>query len=245
MRSRCHRIERPDRQGLLPALAGSGTRRCVLVRRRPGPGAAGWDPSCRGSSTPAPSTEPTPSSIWPEPGSATGAGPRPARRLILGSRVDATASCRTLAGLARAPRRPRRALRPSATTATGADEELTETSRLDTGFQAEVCQAWERPRPRPTRPESGWSICARPSSSPPGAAPSDRQPPLFRAGLGGPARVGEPVVQLDHLGRRGGSHPPCHRGRVAGRSRSTPRPPAPVTNREFTSALGAGLAGLA
>ena len=121
--------------------------------------------------------------------------------VILRSRVDSTTLlCRTLAGLDRPP-----AVLVSAS-AIGyygdrGDEELTETSGPGTGFQAEVCRAWEGA----TADAEGAGIrvvhlrsavvLARHGGA------LGRQLPLFRAGLGGRLGSGRPVVQLDLAAR--------------------------------------------
>jgi uncharacterized protein (TIGR01777 family) len=171
-------------RALLPSLRAGGHETVALVRRAPGPGEAQWEPE-RGEID---------SNALEGAGAVVhlaGAGIgdhrwTPARKdVILRSRVDSTTVvCRALAGL-RSP--PPVLVSASAIGYYGdrGDEELTETSGSGTGFQAEVCRAWEEA----TAPaeQAGVRVVHLRSAvvlSRHGGA-LGRQFPLFRAGLGG------------------------------------------------------------
>ena len=178
-----------------------------------------------------------PSCISPVPASATSAGPAARRREIVSSRVQSTSLlARTLAELSRPPTV---LVSASAVGFYGdrGDEELTEESAPGTGFLAELCRTWEDatgPPPAPAirvvRLRSGVVLSAH------GGALA-RQLPLFRLGVGGrlgsgrqwlswislPDEVGAVLHALDD---------PAWPGAVNATA------PTPVTNRDFTRALG-------
>ncbi len=162
------------------------------------------------------------------------------RREIVSSRVQSTALlARTLVGLHRPP-----TVMVSAS-AVGfygdrGDEELTEASPAGTGFLADVCRAWEDATEpaahgglRVVRLRSGVVVAAH------GGALA-RQLPLFRLGVGGRLGSGRQWLSWISLSDEVGAvlhalDEPALQGPVNATA------PAPVTNRDFTSALGRAL----
>jgi uncharacterized protein len=150
-----------------------------------------------------------------------------------------TLLARTLAGLARPP-----TVMVSAS-AVGyygdrGDEELTEQSSPGSGFLAEVCTAWEdatepaqRAGVRVVRLRSGVVLSAH------GGALA-RQLPLFRLGIGGRLGSGRQWLSWISLPDEVGAvlhalDTPALEGALNATA------PAPVTNRDFTRALGRAL----
>jgi hypothetical protein len=221
------------------AFAGDGHEVVPLVRRPTGPGEARWDPAA--GTIDAGALRGAEAVIHL---AGAGIGDRrwtPARKdAILRSRVQSTALlCRTIAGLDRPP--------PVLVSASaigyygdGGDEELTETSPPGLGFQAEVCRAWEAA----TAPAEGAGVrvvhlrSAVVLSRHGGALA--RQLPLFRAGLGG--RLGDGhqwfswITLRDEVGVIARAIDDT--SLVGAVNASAPEP---VTNREFSVALGRAL----
>jgi len=162
------------------------------------------------------------------------------RREIVASRVDSTTLlARTLARLERPPEV---LVSASAVGWYGdrGDEELTEDSGPGTGFLAELCRSWEDATAeaaaagrRVVRLRSGVVLSAR------GGALA-RQLPLFRLGLGGRLGDGRQWLSWISLDDEVGAilHAIGDRS-LHGAVNATA--PAPVTNRDFTAALGAAL----
>ena len=171
-------------QALVSRLTALGHETVVLVRRTPGRGEARWDPSSGQIDAEALAGA---GAVVHLAGAGIGDSRwTPARKeIILRSRLDSTTLVSTtLAAMAEPP-----AVLVSAS-AIGyygdrGNEELTETSGPGTGFQAEVCRAWEEA----TAPAEAAGIrvvhlrSAVVLSARGGAL--KRQLPLFRAGLGG------------------------------------------------------------
>jgi uncharacterized protein len=221
---------------LVPALRAGGHETVVLVRRAAGPGEARWDPSAG---------EIDPGALAGVDAvvhlAGAGIGDKrwsPARKdLILGSRVDSTRLLgRSLAALDHPP-----AVLVSAS-AIGyygdrGDEELTETSGPGTGFQAEVCGAWEAATSEAEA--AGIRVVHLRTAvvlSRHGGALA-RQLPLFRAGLGG--RLGSGDQWFSWISARDEVGAILHvigDGSLSGAVNASA--PAPVTNRDFTRVLG-------
>lgn len=226
-------------RALLPALEAAGHETTALVRRSPGAGEARWDPSAGRI----------------DAGALDGAGAvvhlagagigdqrwTPARReVILRSRVDTTRLLSdTLAGLGRPP-----AVLVSASAVgyygdRGA-EELTEASGPGTGFQAEVCRAWEEATAGAEA--AGVRVVHLRSAvvlDPDGGA-LRRQLPLFRFGLGG--RLGSGAQWFSWISRRDEVGAILHalaETALAGPVNASA--PGPVTNREYTRLLARAL----
>jgi uncharacterized protein (TIGR01777 family) len=226
-------------QALLARLADDGHDTCALVRHRPGAGEAQWDPG--GGHIDSGVFDGADAVVHLAGAGIGDSRWTPSRRaVILSSRVESTTLlCRTLAALADPP--------PVLVSASAigyygdrGDEELTEASASGSGFQAEVCRAWEASTKeaeaagvRVVHLRSAVVLSRR------GGA-LRRQLPLFRAGLGGRLGSGsqwfswisledEVDVILHVLGDNSVT------GAVNGAA------PAPVTNRDFTQALGRAL----
>jgi len=226
-------------QALLGALGAAGHDTAVLVRRQPGPGEALWDPAAGTIDT----------GVFDGAGAVVhlagaGIGDKrwtPERKdVILGSRVASTTLLsRTLAGLGGPP--------PVLVSASAigyygdrGDEELTETSGPGSGFQAEVCGAWEAATA--DAEGAGIRVVHLRSAvvlSPRGGA-LQRQLPLFRAGLGGRLGSGRQWFSWISLPDEiGAVMHVIGEPSIAGAVNASA--PAPVTNREFTAALGRAL----
>jgi hypothetical protein len=129
-------------RALLRALLSAGHETTVLVRRAAGPGEARWDPA---AATIEPAALEGAGAVVHLAGAGIGDSRWSAARkeIILRSRLDSTTLlARTLAALENPP-----SVLVSAS-AMGyygdrGDEELTEASGPGSGFQAEVCRAWE------------------------------------------------------------------------------------------------------
>lgn len=226
-------------QAIVTALRARGDEVTTLVRRAPSAGEAAWDPPA--GSIDAGAIDGADAVVH-----LAGAGigdkrwSAVRRHEIVASRVQSTALlARTLAELSRPP-----AVMVSAS-AVGyygdrGDEILTEDSDPGSGFLADVCRAWEHAAEpavaagvRVVALRSGVVLSAH------GGALA-RQLPLFRAGVGGRLGSGrqwlswislddEVAVILRAL------DDPSLQGPVNATA------PAPVTNREFTRALGRAL----
>jgi hypothetical protein len=221
---------------LLPALHASGHETVVLVRRPAGPGEARWNPSVG---------EIDPGAFLGVDAvvhlAGAGIGDRrwsAARKdLILRSRVDST----TLVGrsLAALDHPPAVLVSASAIGYYGdrGDEELTEASGPGTGFQAEVCRAWEEATSEAEA--AGIRVVHLRSAvvlSRHGGALA-RQLPLFRAGLGG--RLGSGKQWFSWISARDEVGAILHvigDSSLAGAVNASA--PAPVTNREYTLVVG-------
>ncbi len=226
-------------QAVVSALRARGDEVTPLVRRTPRPDEAAWDPPA--GSIDAGAIDGADAVVH-----LAGAGigdkrwSAARRHEIVSSRVQSTALlARTLGGLNRPPTV---LVSASAVGYYGdrGDEELTEDSDPGSGFLAEVCRAWEDA----TQPAShaGVRVVTLRSGvvlSAHGGALA-RQLPLFRAGVGGRLGTGrqwlswisladEVTVVLRAL------DDPSLEGPVNATA------PVPVTNREFTRALGRAL----
>jgi uncharacterized protein (TIGR01777 family) len=210
-----------------------------LVRRAPGPGEAQWEPES--GSIDADALEGADALV-----NLGGAGigdkrwSAPRRREIVSSRVQATSLlARTLAGLDHAPTV---LVSASAVGYYGdrGDEELTEDSAPGRGFLADVCRDWEdatgpaaEAGVRVVRLRSGVVLSAH------GGALA-RQLPLFRLGVGG--RLGDGRQWLSWISLSDEVRAILHvldQPSVQGPVNATA--PEPVTNRDFTRALGRAL----
>jgi uncharacterized protein (TIGR01777 family) len=223
-------------QALLPALRAGGHETVVLVRRPSGPGEARWDPA-EGEIDPG-ALAGTDAVVHLAGAGIGDSRWSPARKeLILRSRVDSTRLLgRSLAALDRPP-----AVLVSAS-AIGyygdrGDEELTETSGPGTGFQAEVCQAWEGATS--DAEAAGIRVVHLRTAvvlSRHGGALA-RQLPLFRAGLGG--RLGSGHQWFSWISARDEVGAILHvLGDSSVRGAVNASAPSPVTNREYTLVLG-------
>jgi len=222
-------------------LSGAGHEVARLVRRLPAPGekAVRWDPA-KGE-TDAAGLEGFDAVIHLA-GENVGAGRwTPGRKAaIRDSRVNGTRLlCEALAGLARPPKA---LVCASAVGYYGdrGEETLTEGSPPGAGYLAGVCREWEAASAPAER--KGIRVVALRFGmvlSPKGGALA-RMLPLFRAGLGGVIGRGRQYVSwvaLDDL-----PHILLHalqRGDLSGPVNAVA--PRPVTNREFTEALGKAL----
>ena len=168
------------------------------------------------------------------------------RREILASRVGSTDLIARLA--ARLDPRPGVLVSASAVGYYGdrGDEVLTEESTPGEGFLADVCRAWESATAPGRRRPAGRAPADRHRPRPHGGALA-RQLPIFRLGLGGRLGSGRQYLSWitldDHVSivRRA-----LDDDRLVGPVNATA--PSPVTNAEFTRALGRALhrpAGLA
>lgn len=227
--------------GVMTVLSAAGHEVVRLVRRVPAPGekAVRWDPEKREAD--AAGLEGF-DAVLHLAGENVGSGRWNASRkaAIRDSRVNGTRFlCDTLAGL---DRPPKTIVCASAIGIYGdrGEEPLTEESPPGTGFLAEVCREWEAASAPASR--KGIRVVALRIGmvlSPKGGALA-RMLPLFRAGLGGVIGGGRQYVSwvarddlsliLLHALRRGDLDGPVNA--VA---------PRPVTNREFTEALGKAL----
>ena len=232
--------ERADRLGAPPRWRPTATTSLRLVRPAPGRRPTPWPGTPRAApSTPPASTASTPWSTWPEPASATSAGPTPASRRSWRA-APAAPGCWP----ARSPRStPRRRCwcraRPSASTATGATRSSPRTSGPGGGFLAErrrrlgsrpaapaaaPASARRRSHRHRARTGAGCSArCCRRSASGGRAFGSGRQWMSW-------ITLADEVAAIGHL---------LDHGDVAGPVNLTS--PQPVTNRDFAAALGRAL----
>ena len=226
-------------QAVVTAVRARGDEVTPLVRRTPRPGEAAWDPPAGSIDAGAIAGADAVVHL-----AGAGIGDRrwsaARRHEIVSSRVQSTALlARTLGGLNRPP-----AVLVSAS-AVGyygdrGDEELTEDSEPGSGFLAEVCRAWEdgaQPAVaagvRLVALRSGVVLSAH------GGALA-RQLPLFRAGVGGRLGSGRQWLSWISLADEvavilRALDDPSLQGPLNATA------PAPVTNRDFTRALGRAL----
>ncbi|MBP2678211.1 MAG: uncharacterized protein H6Q82_1276 [Deltaproteobacteria bacterium] len=223
------------------SLSAAGHEVVRLVRRDPAPGekAVRWDPERR--EVDAAGLEGLDAAVHlAGENIASGRWNAARKAAIRDSRVNGTRLlCETLAGLARPPKT---LVCASAVGYYGdrGEESLTEGIPHGTGFLAEVCREWEEAS-APAARKGIRVVTLRIGMvlSPKGGALA-RMLPLFRAGLGGVIGGGRQYVSwvalddlpdiLLHALRRGDLSGPVNA--VA---------PRPVTNREFTEALGKAL----
>ncbi len=227
---------------LRQALAARGAEILQLVRRNPAAhGQLQWNPAA------APAFQDTASLAGLHAaihlGGASVAGHRwtPAwKREIRSSRVDSTRALAT--ALAALPQRPQALLVASATGIYGnrGDQLLDESSTPGKGFLAEVCQEWE--------------AAAQPAAAAgirvvhlrfgvvldPGAGALAKMLPIFRLGLGGPLGSGRQWMSWISLADAVAAilfalETPAVNGPI------NLTAPEPITNAEFTHALGRAL----
>jgi uncharacterized protein len=226
-------------RALVEALKEAGHHPVVLVRRPAGPDEATWDPAAgqidRGPLEGA-------DAVVHLAGAGIGDRRWTASRkdIILHSRVDSTT---LLSGaLAALARPPKVLLSASAIGYYGdrGDAELTEESGPGTGFQADVCRAWEQS----TAAAAGAGIrvvhlrSAVVLSTQGGAL--KKQLPLFRAGVGG--RLGSGRQWFSWITLRDEVGAILHAlDNSALNGALNLSAPDPVTNGRFTSALGRAL----
>jgi uncharacterized protein (TIGR01777 family) len=220
-------------------LTAEGHETVVLARRAPGPGEARWDPST--GSIDRDALEGADAVVHL---AGAGIGDRrwtQARKdVILQSRVRSTTL--VCGALARLRRPPSVLVSASAIGYYGdrGDEELTEASGPGSGFQADVCRAWEEATAgaevagiRVVHLRSAVVLSAE------GGA-LGRQLPLFRAGVGG--RLGSGRQWFSWITLRDEIsvilHALSQTALVGAVNASAPNP---VTNREFTRELGRAL----
>ena len=226
-------------KAVVAALRTRGDEVTLLVRRAPGPGEVAWDPPAGSIDASAIGEA---DAVVHLAGAGIGdkrwSGER--RHEIVSSRVQSTALlARTLAALSR---RPAVLVSASAVGYYGdrGDEELTEDSAPGNGFLAEVCRAWEGAAEpagaagvRVVALRSGVVLSAR------GGALA-RQLPLFRAGVGGRLGSGRQWLSWISLADEVAVILRClDDPSLQGPLNATA--PAPVTNKEFTRALGRAL----
>ena len=226
---------------VVTVLSAAGHEVVRLVRRAPGPGekAVRWDPARREIDAAGLEGH---DAVLHLAGENVGSGRWTAARkaAIRDSRVNGTRLlCDALAGLARPPRT---LVCASAVGYYGdrGEETLTEESPPGTGYLAEVCREWEAAA-TPAARKGIRVVTLRIGMvlSPKGGALARILPP-FRAGLGGVIGGGRQYVgwvALDDL-----PHIVLHAlqcGDLSGPVNAVA--PRPVTNREFTGALGKAL----
>lgn len=226
-------------RALVGRLAGQGHRVLKLVRRpTETPDEITWNP---GGGEIAPAAFEQTDAVINLAGEnlATGRWTTKRRAAILRSRVETT---RTLVAAVReAKRRPAVFINASATGIYGdrGEEVLTETSAAGPGFLAGVCRAWEEPLA--AAPAGVRTVALRTGVvlTPQGGALA-KMLPAFRAGVGGRLGGGRQwmswVTLDDLLGIIGHvlTHPEC-----VGPINAVA--PHPVTNADFTAALGRAL----
>ena len=223
---------------VVAVLSAAGHEVVPLVRRAPAPGekAVRWDPVRREIDAAGLEGH---DAVLHLAGENVGSGRWTTARkaAIRDSRVNGThLLCDVLAGLARPPETL------ACASAVGyygdrGEETLTEESPPGTGYLADVCREWEAASGPAAR--KGIRVVAlrigMVLSSKGGALP--RMLPLFRAGLGGVIGTGSQYVSwvaLDDL--PGIFLHAVQRGDLSGPVNAVA--PRPVTNREFTEALG-------
>ncbi len=224
---------------LLDTLRARGDDVIPLVRRTAGPGEARWDPVA--GTIDAGALDGADAVVHL---AGAGLGERrwsAARRTeIMASRVDSTTLlCRTMVTL---DHPPAVLVNASAVGYYGdrGSEELTEASTPGTGFLAEVCRAWEDATTaavdagiRVVRLRSGVVLSAA------GGA-LRRQLPLFRAGAGGRLGHGDQWLSWISLADEAGAIVHVLTDTTLdGAVNATA--PSPVTNRQFTAAVGRAL----
>jgi uncharacterized protein (TIGR01777 family) len=226
-------------RALVTRLTALGHETVVLVRRAPGRGEARWDPS--GGQIDAGALEGA-GAVVHLAGTGIGDSRWTAARkeIILHSRVDSTTLLSTT--LAAMTHPPAVLVSASAIGYYGdrGDEELTEASGPGTGFQAEVCRAWEGAT---TAAESAGIRVVHLRSAvvlSAGGGALARQLPLFRAGLGGTLGSGRQWFSWISLNDEVGVIlRAIEDASLAGAVNASA--PAPVTNRDFTKELGRAL----
>jgi len=224
---------------LLDTLRARGDEAIPLVRRTPGPGEASWDPAA--GTIDAGALDGADAVVHL---AGAGLGERrwsAARRMqIMASRVDSTTLlCHTMATL---DHPPAVLVNASAVGYYGdrGSEALTEASTPGTGFLAEVCRAWEDATAaaaeagiRVVRLRSGVVLSA-------GGGALKRQLPLFRMGVGGRLGHGDQWLSWISLADELGTIVHVLTDTTLdGAVNATA--PSPVTNRQFTAALGRAL----
>ncbi len=224
-------------RALVARLVGQGHRVFKLVRRRAeAPDEIRWDPAA-GECDPKALAEADAVINLAGENLAAGRWTTARREAIVRSRTDTT---RTLvATIGRSAHRPAVFINASATGIYGdrGDEVLTESSAAGTGFLADVCRAWEDPLA--TAAQLGIRTIALRTGvvlTPTGGALA-KMLPAFRCGVGGRLGGGRQWmswITLDDLVGAIGhvlTHPAC-----AGPINAVA--PQPVTNADFTTALG-------
>jgi len=226
---------------VVASLSAAGHEVVRLVRRPPAPGerAVRWDPEKR--KVDAAGLEGLDAVVHlAGENIASGRWNAARKAAIRDSRVNGTRLlCDALAGLARPPKT---LVCASAVGYYGdrGEETLAEESPPGTGYLAEVCREWEAASAPAAR--KGIRVVALRIGmvlSPKGGALA-RMLPLFRAGLGGVIGGGRQYVswvaldELPHI-----LHHALQRGDLSGPVNAVA--PRPVTNREFTGALGKAL----
>lgn len=227
-------------RALVAKLAGQGHRVHKLVRRpAAAPDEYRWDPAT-GECDPALLSEADAVINLAGENLASGRWTATRREAILRSRTDTT---RTLvAAMGRSTRRPALFINASATGIYGnrGDEVLTESSASGTGFLVDVCRAWEEPLA--TAAQLGIRTVALRTGvvlTPTGGALA-KMLPAFRCGVGGRLGSGRQWMSWIALDDLVGAieflltHPAC-----AGPINAVA--PQPVTNADFTTALGRAL----
>jgi uncharacterized protein len=161
------------------------------------------------------------------------------KRKIRESRVEGTSNL--VQALAKLNTRPKTLVCASAIGYYGSrgDETLTESSAPGNDFLAEVCQAWEKAAQdaeslgmRVVRVRTGVVLDPRGGALP-------RMLPPFKLGVGGKVGSGRQWMSWIHIEDLAGIFQFALTGPVAGPVNGTA--PNPVTNAEFTRALGAAL----
>lgn len=227
-------------RALASRLVGQGHRVCKLVRRHAGASdEIRWDPAAGDCD---PTVLAGADAVINLAGENLAAGRwTPSRReAILRSRTDTTGTL--VATMSRSARRPAVFINASATGIYGdrGDEVLTEASAIGTGFLADVCRAWEAPLA--TARQLGIRTIALRTGvvlTPQGGALA-KMLPAFSAGVGGRLGNGRQWMSwitledllgvIDHVLVHEACNGPINA--VA---------PQPVTNAEFTTALGRAL----
>ncbi|MGA2036456.1 MAG: TIGR01777 family oxidoreductase [Acidimicrobiales bacterium] len=224
---------------LLSSLRDEGHEAVPLVRRPPRAGEAHWDPASGAIDVTA--LEGCDAVVnLAGVGIAERRWSAARKEAILRSRIESTRFlCETLVGLTS---RPRALVNASAIGFYGnrSDEVLTEDSAPGTGFLAEVCQAWEATTAPAEKAEvrvvhlRTAVVLARHGGV------LARQLPLFRLGLGG--RLGRADRWFSWISLRDEVRAIRHilgEGSLVGAVNCSS--PAPVTNIQFTRALGRAL----
>ncbi|MGD0321458.1 MAG: TIGR01777 family oxidoreductase [Acidimicrobiales bacterium] len=223
-------------KAVLARLHREGHQVVPLVRKSPDAGEARWDPAARVIDAGALEGADAVVNL-----AGVGIGDRPwsvaRKEEILSSRVGSTTLlCETLAQLTRPPQV---LVNASAIGFYGhrGDELLTEDSAAGTGFVADVCRAWEAAT-SPAKQAGTRVVHLRTAVvlARHGGALA-RQLPLFRLGLGG--RLGRGDQWLSWISLRDEVRAILHilgEGSIVGAANCSS--PVPVTNAQFTRALG-------
>ncbi|MDH5315335.1 MAG: TIGR01777 family oxidoreductase [Gemmatimonadota bacterium] len=226
-------------RALVPVLTAGGHRVLRLVRRTPGPGEIGWDPSA--GTIDATALEGVDAVVHlAGENIAGGRWTAERKRRIAASRLDGT---RLLAGtLAGLERKPGVLISASAVGIYGdrGDEILTEVSGAGSGFLAELGVAWEAAA-EPARQAGIRLVLPRLGIilTPDGGA-LERMLPPFRLGLGGPLGGGRQWMSWLTLDDAVGIiHRAMTDGAIEGALNAVA--PEPVTNADFARTLGLAL----